>query len=93
MKSMVNESDVSYFEFLNRVRAEEEELRKRGLWEVAHPWLNLFVPRANVGRVKDLLLEIISDSHYSGGPIKIYPILRHKYAQHFLAIYFLICPL
>lgn len=76
-RPVVNESDVSYFEFLNRVRAEEEELRKKGLWEVAHPWLNLFVPRVHIRRFKDLLLETISDV-YSGGPIIIYPIFRHQ---------------
>ncbi|ONK61096.1 uncharacterized protein A4U43_C08F26210 [Asparagus officinalis] len=76
--SMVNESDLSYFEFLNRVRAEEEELRKKGLWEVAHPWLNFFVPRIHIEKFKDILLETISSS-YGGGPIIIYPFSRHKW--------------
>lgn len=77
VRSMVNVSDISYFEFLNRVRATEEELRKKGLWEVAHPWVDLLVPRAHIQRLKDLVLETISNSYF-GGPIIIYPILRSK---------------
>lgn len=73
----VKESDVPYFEFLDRVKGEEEELRKIGFWEVPHPWFILFVPKAHIRRFKDLLVETISDS-YIGGPIIIYPFLRHK---------------
>ncbi|PKA53538.1 Cytokinin dehydrogenase 3 [Apostasia shenzhenica] len=72
--------DASYFDFLNRVRKEEMELRKEGLWEVAHPWLNVFVPRAHIKRFKDLLVETIADT-YTAGPLIIYPILRHKYSS------------
>ncbi|CAI0627952.1 unnamed protein product [Linum tenue] len=39
--------DVSYVEFLDRVRSGELSLQSRGLWEVPHPWLNLFVPRTS----------------------------------------------
>ncbi|KAE9587558.1 putative cytokinin dehydrogenase [Lupinus albus] len=36
------EKDVSYEEFLNRVHAEEVILRAKGLWDVPHPWFNMF---------------------------------------------------
>ena len=54
--------DVPYFDFLNRVRNEEDKLRSIGLWEVPHPWLNMFVPRSRIldfheGVIKGLLLN------------------------------------
>ncbi|KAG4932348.1 hypothetical protein JHK87_046350 [Glycine soja] len=42
------EKDVSYEEFLNRVHADELFLRSQGLWDVPHPWLNLFVPASRI---------------------------------------------
>ncbi|KAL4186219.1 hypothetical protein AMTRI_Chr09g32740 [Amborella trichopoda] len=76
--SLVYETEVSYFDFLNRVSAEEANLRARGLWEVAHPWLNMFVPRSQIKAFKDLLLQTISPDHFEG-PILIYPIRRDKW--------------
>lgn len=40
--------DVSYVEFLDRVGRDEQKLRSAGLWDVPHPWLNLFVPRSRI---------------------------------------------
>nr|CAB3468247.1 unnamed protein product [Digitaria exilis] len=40
--------DVSYVEFLDRVGREEQKLRSAGVWDVPHPWLNLFVPRSRI---------------------------------------------
>ncbi|KAK1662726.1 hypothetical protein QYE76_050885 [Lolium multiflorum] len=38
--------DVSYVGFLDRVLQGELRLRAAGLWDVPHPWLNLFLPRS-----------------------------------------------
>ncbi|CAL5048366.1 unnamed protein product [Urochloa decumbens] len=40
--------DVSYVDFLDRVGREEQKLRSAGVWDVPHPWLNLFVPRSRI---------------------------------------------
>ena len=69
--------EVSYFDFLNRVRGEEVHLRSRGLWEVPHPWLNMFVPKSGIKDFKDLLLDNISPSDFEG-LVLMYPILRDK---------------
>lgn len=69
--------EVSYFDFLNRVRMEEMSLRARGLWEVPHPWLNMFVPKFGIKEFKDLLMDNISLNQFKG-PILIYPILKNK---------------
>lgn len=62
--------DVSYFDFLNRVQVEEDKLRSLGLWEVPHPWLNLYVPKSQIldfhnGVVKGILLKQNSTSGVS----------------------------
>lgn len=75
--SLMYSVEVSYFDFLNRVRIEEMSLRSRGLWEVPHPWLNMFVPRSGIKDFKDLLLENISPEEFEG-PILVYPLLRDK---------------
>ncbi|KAJ4871766.1 Cytokinin dehydrogenase 4 [Raphanus sativus] len=72
--------DVPYFDFLNRVRNEEDKLRSIGLWEVPHPWLNMFVPRSRIldfheGVIKGLLLNQTSTS----GVTLFYPTNRNKW--------------
>ncbi|KAG0486269.1 hypothetical protein HPP92_008364 [Vanilla planifolia] len=70
--------EVSYYDFLNRVRMEEMSLRSRGLWDIPHPWLNMFVPKSGIEDFKDLLLESISQQDFVG-PILIYPLLKDKW--------------
>lgn len=70
-------TEVSYYDFLNRVRREEASLRSRGLWDVPHPWFNMFVPKSGIEAFKDLLLHSISRQDFEG-PILIYPFLRSK---------------
>ncbi|XP_042496603.1 cytokinin dehydrogenase 3-like [Macadamia integrifolia] len=72
--------DISYFNFLNRVKQEEKKLRNRGLWEVPHPWLNVFIPKSHIKPFKNLLLKTIS-SIPPNGPVLIYPVLRHKWEK------------
>ncbi|CAN8230057.1 unnamed protein product [Cochlearia groenlandica] len=72
--------DVTYFEFLNRVRNEEDKLRSLGLWEVPHPWLNIFVPKSRIldfhdGVIKNIFLNQTSTS----GVTLFYPTNRNKW--------------
>jgi len=80
--------DVAYFDFLNRVHVEENKLRSLGLWELPHPWLNLYVPKSRIldfhnGVVKDILLKQKSAS----GLALLYPTNRNKYILLFIHIY------
>ncbi|XP_062226209.1 cytokinin dehydrogenase 8-like [Phragmites australis] len=76
---------VSYFDFLNRVRMEEESLRSRGLWDVPHPWLNVFVPKHGVTRFKDLLMDTITPGVFEG-PILVYPLLTDRWDRNTSAV-------
>ncbi|XP_068645874.1 cytokinin dehydrogenase 3-like [Aristolochia californica] len=85
MPSRIYSVEVSYFDFLNRVRMEELSLKSRGLWDVSHPWLNMFVPRSGIKRFTELLLDTISPDTF-GGPILLYPILRDKWNSNTSAL-------
>ncbi|KAF8406882.1 hypothetical protein HHK36_006003 [Tetracentron sinense] len=72
--------DVSYIDFLNRVRSGELKLQSQGLWDVPHPWLNLFVPRSQIldfdsGVFKGIILK----QNKTTGPILVYPLNRNKW--------------
>ncbi|XP_068640146.1 cytokinin dehydrogenase 3-like [Aristolochia californica] len=85
MPARIYKVEVSYFDFLNRVRMEELSLKRRGLWDVSHPWLNMFVPRSGIKKFTELLLDTISPDTFEG-PILIYPILRDKWNSNTSAV-------
>jgi cytokinin dehydrogenase len=75
--------DTSYVGFLDRVRDGELKLRAAGLWDIPHPWLNLFVPRS---RVIDFAAGVFHGILRRGttgpgamGPILIYPMNRNRW--------------
>ncbi|KAL3586756.1 hypothetical protein D5086_013623 [Populus alba] len=77
VEDMKFQVDVSYVEFLLRVKHAEESARENGIWDAPHPWLNMFVSKRDVAdfdRVvfKGMLKEGV------GGPMLVYPLLRSK---------------
>ncbi|KAF5481835.1 hypothetical protein F2P56_002455 [Juglans regia] len=81
------EKDVSYVDFLNRVRSGELKLQSQGLWDVPHPWSNLFVPKSrisdfNSGVFKDIVLK----RNITTGPVLVYPMNRSKWDDRMSAV-------
>lgn len=73
------EKDVSYINFLNRVHGGEEELRSQGLWEVPHPWLNLFIPKSQIENFNDgVFRNIVLKRNITSGLVLVYPMNRNK---------------
>lgn len=73
------EKDVSYIEFLNRVRSGELKLQSQGLWDVPHPWLNLFVPKSRIADFNNgVFKKIVLERNITTGPVLIYPMNRNK---------------
>ncbi|KAL8102581.1 cytokinin dehydrogenase 3-like [Apium graveolens] len=83
----VFKKDVSFIDFLNRVRAGELYLQSQGQWDVPHPWLNLFVPKS---RILDfhagVFINIIQAQNKSTGPILVYPTNRKKWDNRMSAV-------
>ncbi|MED6109262.1 Cytokinin dehydrogenase [Stylosanthes scabra] len=74
------EKDVSYFEFLNRVRGGELKLQSQGLWEVPHPWLNLFIPKSKIMQFNSgVFRDILFKRNITTGPVLVYPMNRSKW--------------
>ncbi|KAJ6993717.1 cytokinin dehydrogenase 3 [Populus alba] len=81
------EKDVSFVDFLNRVRSGEQKLHSQGLWDVPHPWLNLFLPKSrildfNKGVFHDLVLK----RNITTGVVLFYPMNRKKWDDKMSAV-------
>ncbi|GJM92960.1 hypothetical protein PR202_ga09469 [Eleusine coracana subsp. coracana] len=74
-------TDLPYVDFLDRVHTAELKLRAKGMWEVPHPWLNLFVPASRIADFDAGVFRGILGGRTAGagGPILIYPMNKHKW--------------
>ncbi|KAH9546232.1 hypothetical protein CY35_12G083500 [Sphagnum magellanicum] len=77
VQSLLFSTDVSYFKFLNRVHDVELSLRAQQLWDVPHPWLNIFVPASSMTSFDSLVFQQLVPVEY-GGPILVYPVNQNK---------------
>ncbi|XP_010275527.1 PREDICTED: cytokinin dehydrogenase 5-like isoform X1 [Nelumbo nucifera] len=74
-------TDIPYVDFLDRVHKAELKLRAKGLWDVPHPWLNLFVPKSRIADFDQGVFKGILGNKKTSGPILIYPMNRNKWNQ------------
>ncbi|CAN0906597.1 Cytokinin dehydrogenase 5 [Linum grandiflorum] len=78
IQSSVFTTDLAYVDFLDRVHKAELKLRAKGLWEVPHPWLNLFVPKSRIDDFNNGVFKGILGNNKTSGPILIYPMNKSK---------------
>ncbi|CAL9125873.1 unnamed protein product [Musa acuminata var. zebrina] len=79
-------NDVSYVGFLDRVHDGEVKLRSMGLWEVPHPWLNIFVPKSRIQDFEVGVFKGILMPNNSTGPVLIYPMIKNKWHDEMSAV-------
>ncbi|KAF6139208.1 hypothetical protein GIB67_040355 [Kingdonia uniflora] len=72
------EIDLSYVEFILRVKRVEQEAKANGIWDTPHPWLNIFVSKHDIGEFNRLIFKKILKNGI-GGPMLIYPLLKNKW--------------
>ncbi|CAN4093914.1 unnamed protein product [Withania somnifera] len=73
-------TDLPYVDFLDRVHKAELKLRSKGLWDVPHPWLNLFIPKSRIAEFdKGVFKGILGNK--TSGPILIYPVNKNKWDE------------
>ncbi|GKV03683.1 hypothetical protein SLEP1_g15948 [Rubroshorea leprosula] len=78
VKGLKFEVDVSYAEFLLRVKAQEEVAKANGIWDNPHPWLNLFISKSHIADFDQAVFKkLVKDG--VGGPMLVYPMLRNKW--------------
>ncbi|MBA0568085.1 hypothetical protein Golob_005601 [Gossypium lobatum] len=81
------EKDAKYEEFLNRVHSEEMKLKAKGLWDVPHPWLNLFIPKSKISDFNDgAFKSIVLQRNITTGPVLVYPMNRKKWDDRMSAV-------
>ncbi|KAF7837895.1 cytokinin dehydrogenase 3-like [Senna tora] len=81
------EKDVTYEEFLNRVHSDELILRSQGLWDLPHPWLNLFVPKSRILEFDEGVFKgIILKNNLTAGVVLVYPMNRNKWEDRMSAV-------
>ncbi|XP_015884552.1 cytokinin dehydrogenase 7 [Ziziphus jujuba] len=78
VKLLKFEVDVSYEEFLLRVKRAEEHAKANGIWDAPHPWLNLFVSKLDIIDFDRMVFKKILKEGV-GGPMLVYPLLRSKW--------------
>lgn len=75
--STLFQTEVTYVDFLDRVHITEVKLRSKGLWDIPHPWLNLFIPQSKIQKfAKEVFGNIVRET--SNGPVLIYPVNKSK---------------
>lgn len=83
--TLIFTTDVPYEKFLNRLHDVEVNLASQGLWDVPHPWLNLFVPQSSVAKFDSLVFKHMINDDFSG-PILIYPLKRDRWDSQMSAV-------
>ncbi|XP_071737066.1 cytokinin dehydrogenase 7-like [Rutidosis leptorrhynchoides] len=72
--------DLTYVDFLLRVKQAEIQAKANGIWDAPHPWLNLFVSKSSIEDFdRSFFKKILKDG--IGGPMLVYPILRTKWDE------------
>ncbi|KAE9587683.1 hypothetical protein Lal_00021944 [Lupinus albus] len=81
------EKDVSYEEFHNRLQVDIEFLKSKGLFDVPHPWMDLFVPRSRITDFNEgVLKDIILKQNIPVASIIFYPMNKNKWDDRMSAI-------
>ncbi|KAK3025765.1 hypothetical protein RJ639_041921 [Escallonia herrerae] len=79
--------DASLVDFINRVRSGELSLQSKGLWDVPHPWLNLFVPKSGIMDFNaGVFIDIIHKRNKTSGPTLVYPTNQNKWDDRMSAV-------
>jgi len=78
--------DMTYFDYLNRLAPLIVFLRQVGVWDLPHPWVNLFVPAANALTLIGETLATLTVDDVGQGPILIYPFNRELFRTPFFRV-------
>lgn len=77
IEGMEFHADVSYVNFLMRVKRVELDAKSTGIWDAPHPWLNLLVSKLDIVNFDRTVFKgLLKDG--IGGPMLVYPLLRSR---------------
>ncbi|MFJ4367558.1 FAD-binding protein [Streptomyces chartreusis] len=76
--SGVQIADLSYYDFLDRLAPSVAALKEAGLWDWAHPWLNLLLPGRSTGALVSRMLDDLTPADLGPGVVLVYPVRRDR---------------
>jgi len=79
-------TDMSYFDFANRIAPLVAFLQQIGVWGLPHPWIDVFVPGDVANGFIQGVLDGTTLADTGQGPILIYPFKRAKVNTPFMAL-------
>ncbi len=79
-------TDSSYFDFANRLAPLIDFLIQIGVWQLPHPWFDMFVPGPQAPGFIQGVLDQTTDADMGQGPILIYPFKRSLVTADFLPL-------
>ena len=68
--------DRSYFDFINRLAPLVAILKQAGVWDLPHPWVNLFLPAPEAQRFVASVVSTLTVDDVGQGPVLLYPVNR-----------------
>ena len=68
--------DQSYFDFINRLAPLVAILKQTGVWDLPHPWINLFLPVPEAQRFVASVVSTLTVDDVGQGPVLLYPANR-----------------
>lgn len=68
--------DQSYFDFVNRLAPLVAILKETGVWDLPHPWLNLFLPVSGAQPFVNSVVSTLTVDDVGQGPVLLYPMNR-----------------
>jgi cytokinin dehydrogenase len=69
-------SELDYIAYANRLEAMVAAMRARGSWELAHPWLDVFLPASEAAAFIRATLAEVHPSDVGDGYVMTYPTRR-----------------
>jgi FAD/FMN-containing dehydrogenase len=72
----IKTTQASFFDFSGRIRAYVEQMHADGSWAMAHPWLDLFVPRSAAELLIGGQLRQLEAERSGSADVLIYPLRR-----------------
>jgi cytokinin dehydrogenase len=72
----VTRRDCTYLEFAHRVQAYVNHLIQSGLWDIPHPWLDLFLPASSSVEFVSKAIEDLTEPHL--GMVLTYVLCRSR---------------
>jgi FAD/FMN-containing dehydrogenase len=73
----VKTTQASFLDFSGRIQAYLEQMHANGSWIMAHPWLDLFVPRSAAASIIGRELSQLEGERFGSADVLVYPLRRH----------------